>query len=63
MSYQKIAETIDEETKNILFLSDSKEELDAARSAGMQTYWLVREGNLDPAAEHQQVADFDSISI
>ena len=63
VSYQKIAETIDEETKNILFLSDSKEELDAARSAGMQTYWLVREGNLDPAAEHQQVADFDSISI
>ncbi|MBI2779262.1 MAG: acireductone synthase [Gammaproteobacteria bacterium] len=60
-SYHAIAEAIDTDPSEILFLSDIKEELDAAHAAGMQTVWLVREGTLDAAAEHRQVATFDGL--
>lgn len=60
-SYHAIAEVIDTNPSEILFLSDIKEELDAAHAAGMQTVWLVREGALDEAAEHRQVATFDDL--
>jgi enolase-phosphatase E1 len=46
---------------NVLFLSDIKEELDAAKTAGMQTVWLVREGDIPIAAEHQAVSSFADI--
>jgi len=49
--------------RHILFLSDIKEELDAARQAGTQTIWLVREGVIQPGAAHRQVRDFDTISV
>jgi enolase-phosphatase E1 len=62
-SYRRIAENIKIVPKEILFLSDVKEELDAAAEAGMQTVWLVREGKLTPTALHFQVRDFDSIQV
>jgi enolase-phosphatase E1 len=60
-AYSNIAEQIVCSASNILFLSDIKGELDAARSAGFKTLWLVREGELDADAAHRQVRDFDQI--
>lgn len=60
-AYRKIAAAISLPPEEILFLSDIREELDAARAAGMQTLWLVRDGTPDPAAAHRQIRDFDAI--
>ena len=62
-SYRAIARQIGLPPEEILFLSDVGEELDAAREAGMQTLWLVRDGSADPAARHRQVRDFDAVSV
>lgn len=63
-SYEAIASHINERAGDILFLSDTPEELDAARSAGMQTRWLVRNNeSIDQLASHPQVRDFDAISL
>ncbi len=48
---------------DVLFLSDIKEELDAARQAGMHTCWLVRGGELPAGAEHPVVNTFADIQI
>lgn len=60
-SYLKIAEAIALPPESILFLSDIKEELDAAKAAGYQTFWLVRGLEPDVQAEHRQVTSFDNI--
>jgi enolase-phosphatase E1 len=62
-SYRTIADDMGLPAQEVLFLSDIREELDAAREAGMQTVWLVREGDLDPASPHVQVRDFVAINI
>ncbi len=62
-SYAKIADQIGLPAGQLLFLSDIKEELDAAKPVGMQTIWLTREGITDLDAEHQQVLSFDAIKI
>ncbi|MBE0510427.1 MAG: acireductone synthase [Chromatiales bacterium] len=63
-SYEAIVGQIGGRAGEILFLSDIREELDAARAAGMQTRWLVREAEqLDRNAPHHQVKDFDSINL
>jgi len=62
-SYRRIAEAIDTAPQSVLFLSDIKEELDAARSAGMQTTWLVRDGTIDPKTAHRQARNFDDITL
>lgn len=62
-SYRKIAAAIGSAPDDILFLSDIKEELDAARAAGMQTIWLVRDGAVDLKAAHRQITNFDAISF
>jgi enolase-phosphatase E1 len=46
----------------VLFLSDIREELDAAREAGMHTTQLVRPPQLLTDAGHPAVADFDAIT-
>lgn len=46
---------------DVLFLSDIKEELDAAKEAGMQTVWLVREDDIPADAEHKAVKSFPEI--
>jgi len=62
-AYTAIAADIGLPAGDILFMSDIEAELDAARAAGMQTLWLVRDGEPDPAAAHRQVTDFDAIAL
>lgn len=62
-SYRRIAAEIKAPPQDILFLSDIKEELDAAVTAGMQTIWLVRDSVIDPRAAHRQVRDFNALEI
>lgn len=63
-AYRRIAEAIGLPTHEILFLSDVREELDAARRAGMRTTWLVREGApVGPAAAHRQARSFDAVRL
>ena len=63
-SYEIIASEIGVRAGDILFLSDIREELDAARTAGMQTRWLVRDSeSVDPNAPHPQVRHFDAINL
>jgi len=62
-AYQSIATSIGLSPAQVLFLSDIREELDAARQVGMYTTWLVREEAVNPAAEHPQVNDFDAIDL
>jgi enolase-phosphatase E1 len=61
-AYRKIARETGVPVAEMLFLSDIREELDAARDAGMQTIQLVRDGALDPQAPHRQVRSFDEIA-
>lgn len=60
-SYRRIATELGLPADRILFLSDIREELDAAREAGMATRWLVRGQDPISDAEHPQVADFDAV--
>ncbi len=62
-SYRKISAEIGLSAENILFLSDIKEELDAARDAGYMTYWLKRDNIIDNHAQHRQVISFENIVI
>lgn len=62
-SYRRIAGEMGLEAAAVLFLSDIQGELDAARTAGMETCWLVRDGALDASAPHRQVARFDQITF
>ncbi len=62
-SYQSIVKQLDVPAEQILFLSDIEKELDAARSAGMKTCWLVRDADIDEDASHAQVESFDKIEI
>jgi enolase-phosphatase E1 len=63
-SYARIAEALGERPEHILFLSDIVEELDAARSAGLQTGWLVRPPQPLPAEPRHPVhVDFDAIDV
>lgn len=63
VSYQNIAAEIGLAPAEVLFLSDIEAELGAARDAGMQTRWLVREGALNDNARHPQVRNFDQIEL
>jgi enolase-phosphatase E1 len=61
-SYRRIAETIDASPEQILFLSDIVEELDAAKTAGFHTAWLIREPLEWPdAPRHAAYRNFDAI--
>ena len=62
-SYGNIAEQLALPANRLLFLSDIKEELDAAKAAGFQTIWLIRDGMPEPQAEHRQVNSFDQIGF
>src|SRR5712692_2092502 len=62
-SYRAIAASIGEAPRHILFLSDIKEELDAARQAGMSTVWLLREGVILSSTDHTSVGNFDAIDM
>ena len=60
-SYRHIAAKINLPAEQILFLSDVAEELDAARSAGMHTVQLLRDGG-EPGS-HPHVESFDQIHL
>lgn len=60
-AYQAISAEIGLAHGQILFLSDIKEELVAARAAGLRTAWLVRDGELAADAAHPQFRDFDAL--
>lgn len=62
-SYQKIARAIGVEPSAILFLSDIKTELDAAREAGLQTTLLVRDAKGKQHSPHPTVASFNAITL
>ena len=62
-TYQIISTSITVDPKNCLFLSDIKQELDAAHDAGMKTIWLVRSGKPNADSAHKQAVDFDAIQL
>lgn len=69
-SYIKLAEAIALPPEAIMFISDVKEELDAAAYAGFKTTWVLRpeETALDPVklakkSEHAVVTSFDQIAL
>jgi enolase-phosphatase E1 len=62
-AYRRIVDELQLAPDEILFLSDVESELDAAKSAGMNTVWLLRDGEPDHKTSHRQVADFSSIEI
>lgn len=62
-SYRKITKSVAIAAKKILFLSDIKAELDAAREAGLKTYWLVRDQEIEVDADHRQARGFDDIKL
>lgn len=62
-SYTAIAADMGLEPRQVLFVSDVGPELDAARTAGMQTVLAVRPGNREPGAifDHPSVTSFAEI--
>ena len=62
-SYRRIAREIGRLPGAILFLSDIREELDAATAAGLKTCWLVRDGALPADPPCPVARDFHAIRL
>ena len=62
-AYQHIAQAIGIAPEHILFLSDIREELDAAQQAGIQTCALVRENQATEGLQHPWVENFAQIDL
>jgi enolase-phosphatase E1 len=60
-AYRRIAAAVRTAPDGILFLSDIREELDAAHATGMHTAWLVRDAAPGPAV-HPQAGDFADVA-
>lgn len=61
-SYRKIAKALSLPTANMVFVSDTVDELDAARLAGMETALCVREGPIT-ATSHIPIRTFDELAF
>jgi enolase-phosphatase E1 len=63
-SYRKIAEEMELDASEMLFVSDIPAELDAARTAGMQAVLSIREGNpvIDETSSYKTIKSFDELS-
>ena len=61
-SYRTIAAHIGKPASELLFLSDIRQELDAAQQAGWNTVQLIR-GEADTDSVHRQVSRFDEINL
>ncbi|CAK9884416.1 MAG: Enolase-phosphatase E1 [Candidatus Erwinia impunctatus] len=61
-SYQEIARLIGVPAEALLFLSDIRQELDAAAAAGWHTLQLIRD-EADNESRHPQVTGFDQINL
>jgi enolase-phosphatase E1 len=62
-AYQRLVAAIGLPAGDILFLSDIREELDAAQQAGLKTCCLVRENQSTDGLLHPWVTDFDKIAL
>lgn len=62
-AYRHIARSLGIPAGEILFLSDIREELDAAQAAGLRTCWLVRDGALPSNPPHPVVRNFTEIIL
>lgn len=62
-SYENILNSINAPSESVLFLSDIIEELDAARTAGMKTYWLIRDNALPDSPSHRVARSFNQITF
>ncbi len=67
-SYRAIAATIRLPTEELLFLSDTEAELDAAKEAGLNTTWVIRPQDSPLAIDslrsaHPLVCSFDDIAV
>ncbi|MGZ5242619.1 MAG: acireductone synthase [Bacteroidia bacterium] len=60
-SYKYITSQLPFLAEEILFLSDTEEELDAAKTAGMQTIQLVRE-DTNPSERHETASSFPAVN-
>lgn len=62
-SYHKIAEKMELDANEMLFVSDIQAELDAARTAGMQTVLSIRDGNavISEDHSHRSIPSFDAL--
>jgi len=61
-SYQEIANVLHRLPSEVVFISDVTIELDAAKSAGMQTLLCVRPGNRpQPASTHVLIRTLDDV--
>jgi len=63
-SYRRIAAAIAVPAEDILFVSDTTGELDAARASAMRTRLAIRPGNIPPAPGHGHpvVESFDNLN-
>lgn len=62
-AYRHIVQAIQLPPAQILFLSDIREELDAALAVGLKTCWLVRDGDLPKNSPHALAKDFTQIVL
>ncbi|MGD0674489.1 MAG: acireductone synthase [Polyangiaceae bacterium] len=60
-SYARIAAAIRLPPHDVAFLSDTVQELDAAREAGMVAIWLDRSGEPNASCGHPKARDFDEV--
>lgn len=60
-SYRRIVDQLGVEPGTVLFLSDVEAELEAAEAAGLQTCWLVREGDLPENTARPVARDFREV--
>ena len=60
-SYASIAAALSRDATEVLFVSDVVEELDAARTAGMETALCVREGAREPSPRHRVLRSLEEI--
>jgi enolase-phosphatase E1 len=61
-SYTRIASDLEQQPREIVFVSDVTAELDAAAAAGFESLLCVRPGNpSQPASAHEAIQSFDQI--
>ena len=62
-SYVKIAHALNHPPKRLAFISDISAELDAAKTAGYETFLAIREGNapVKNQTKHRAIHSFDEI--
>lgn len=61
-SYSVICDALGGDANSMLFLSDVTEELDAAKTAGLQTAWITRNDQDTSQAKHPHFKDFNQLA-